>query len=133
MTKPSADKPSGQPLGLPLNDGLGAAAPERADFEAWISDGGKFPQAAGRDQRGEYRLLQAYSAWKAWRAASAAQRARTADLCGNLAAISWAEWDASADPAEQGKALALEHVAALLAEPNAEFTGIGRNGATNDH
>lgn len=101
------------------HDGLGAADQERAAFEAWISDGGRFPQAAARDQRGEYRLLQAYSAWKAWQAASAAQRARTADLCGNMAAISWAEWDAKADPIDQGKALALEHVAALLAEPNA--------------
>ena len=53
----------------------------------------------------------------------AAERKRWADLCGDLAAISWAEWDERADPRDQGKALALERVAALLAEPNAELTG----------
>ena len=109
--------------GSALSEGLGSADPERADFEAWISDDGKFPQAAGRDERGEYRLLQAYSAWKAWQAASAAQRARTADLCGNMAAVAWAEWDERADPADQGKAMALEHLAELLAEPNARLSG----------
>ena len=30
MTKPSADNPGGQPLGLPLNDGLGVTAPDYA-------------------------------------------------------------------------------------------------------
>lgn len=44
--------------------------------------------------------------------------ARIADMLGNMAAISWAEWDEKADPIDQGKALALEHAAALLEGPN---------------
>ena len=31
MTKPNEDSPSGQPLWLPLNDGLGPSQPERDD------------------------------------------------------------------------------------------------------
>lgn len=61
--------------------------------------------------------------------AVAAERARVADMCGDMAAVSWAEWDAKADPADQGKALALEHVAALLEGPNAELTGPRRREA----
>lgn len=49
-------------------------------------------------------------------------QARIADMLGNMAAISWAEWDKKADPIDQGKALALEHAAALLEGPN---VGVG--------
>lgn len=38
MTKPNADKPSGQPLGLPLNDGLGPFAELHAP-ESEFADG----------------------------------------------------------------------------------------------
>ena len=55
--------------------------------------------------------------------AIAAERARIADMCGDMAAVSWAEWDAKADPTDQGKALALEHVAALLEGPNGKVSG----------
>jgi hypothetical protein len=58
----------------------------------------------------------------AWWAARKDQREAIADMCGNMAAVSWAEWDEKADPIDQGKALALEHVAALL-EPNVELSG----------
>lgn len=51
-------------------------------------------------------------------AAVAAERAKIADMCGDMAAVSWAEWDEKADPTDQGWALALEHVAALLEGPN---------------
>jgi hypothetical protein len=51
--------------------------------------------------------------------AVAAERAKIADMCGDMAAVSWAEWDEKADPIDQGKALALEHVAGLLVGPNA--------------
>jgi hypothetical protein len=50
------------------------------------------------------------------------QRARIADMLGDMAAVSWAEWDEKADPIDQGKALALEHAAALIAGPNARLT-----------
>ena len=33
MTKPSADNQSGQPLGLPLNNQLGPAVPDRVFFK----------------------------------------------------------------------------------------------------
>ena len=42
------------------------------------------------------------------------EREKWADTLLNMAAVSWAEWDTKADPIDQGKALALEHVAGLL-------------------
>jgi hypothetical protein len=50
--------------------------------------------------------------------AEARQRARIADMLGDMAAVSWAEWDEKADPIDQGRALALEHAAALIEGPN---------------
>jgi hypothetical protein len=43
----------------------------REAFEAWFSDGGKYPQACGRAKDGCYLLAQAESSWAAWRSASA--------------------------------------------------------------
>lgn len=57
-------------------------ADERAAFEAWESDNGKWPKAIERDAVGRYKLMQASSAWIVWqaRAALAAQPARVAML-----------------------------------------------------
>lgn len=41
-------------------------------------------------------------------------RQRWASIFLDMAAVSWDEWDKKADPIDQGKALALEHVAGLL-------------------
>jgi hypothetical protein len=38
MTKPSADNPNGQPLGLPLNDGLGAVPEARCGCRACLRE-----------------------------------------------------------------------------------------------
>jgi hypothetical protein len=43
----------------------------REAFEAWFSDGGKYPQACGRANDGCYLLAHAESSWTAWQAASA--------------------------------------------------------------
>ena len=42
------------------------------------------------------------------------ERARIADMCGNMASSSWAACAETADATDRGRALALEHVAALL-------------------
>lgn len=42
----------------------------RAEFEAWMSDGGEFPKAVQRSADGQgYLLMIAQSAWVAWQAA----------------------------------------------------------------
>ena len=46
---------------------------ERADFEAFMSDNGKFPQAIERDTNGNYILMQAASSWDVWQARAALQ------------------------------------------------------------
>lgn len=49
---------------------------ERAEFEAWASDNGKWPKAIERDSKGDYLLLQTATGWmwwqEAWQAASRA-------------------------------------------------------------
>lgn len=44
----------------------------REAFEAWYSDGGKWPKAVERSASGAYVLAVAEISWKAWRAAWAA-------------------------------------------------------------
>lgn len=41
---------------------------QRARFERWFSDQGKWPQAVERSGEG-YRLMQAQDAWRTWQAA----------------------------------------------------------------
>lgn len=62
---------SSKPAQVGSNEGLGLV-PERAAFEAWFSDGGKWPEAVRRSGEG-YMLAAAQSAWTAWKAAWAAR------------------------------------------------------------
>lgn len=48
--------------------------PERAAFEAWQSDSGRWPQAVERYGEG-YKLAQTHAAWVAWHGAWAASAA----------------------------------------------------------
>lgn len=43
----------------------------REKFEAWFSDGGKWPQAIERSRDG-YKLITAQNGWEAWQACTAA-------------------------------------------------------------
>lgn len=58
--------------------------PERAAFERWCGEDGRWPQAIERNGNG-YKLMSTHSAWMAWRAcwpqAQAAERERCAKLC----------------------------------------------------
>lgn len=105
-------EPDSEPLRVPLSEKLGLA-PERDGQPRLMTIIG-----GANDETGHW-----YSP-AAVREMLTTERNRWADLCGNLAAISWAEWDERADPIDRGKALALERVAALLTEgPNAELRG----------
>lgn len=42
---------------------------EREAFEAWASEGGKWPKAVERESIGNYKLQQTSSAWRTWQAA----------------------------------------------------------------
>lgn len=44
---------------------------ERPLFEAWYSEGGKFPRATERGSGGEYLLQQAHTSWIVWKARAA--------------------------------------------------------------
>lgn len=46
----------------------GQGVDERAAFEKWMSDDGKWPQAVERSANGGYKLLQAANAWNVWQA-----------------------------------------------------------------
>jgi hypothetical protein len=76
------DKVAG-PDGSALSERLGLA-PERAAFEAWQSDNGRWPKAVERDGEG-YRLAASHAAWTAWRAgwvrAEKMARERCARIC----------------------------------------------------
>jgi hypothetical protein len=48
----------------------------------------------------------------------AAERERCADLCDRAAAAAWSAWDAIADPADQGRALEAEALAAEIRGPD---------------
>lgn len=58
------------PVGSPVDRGVGRLEPERAAFEAWFSENGKWPAAVQRSGDG-YMLASAQSAWTAWQAAAA--------------------------------------------------------------
>ncbi len=60
-------------LASPLTEGLGLE-PERAAFEAWFSEGGKWP-AAVRRSGDAYVLAAAQAAWTAYKAAWDCQQA----------------------------------------------------------
>ena len=57
-------------VGTPVERPVGRLEPERAAFEAWFSNGGKWPAAVQRSGDG-YMLAAAQSAWNAWQAADA--------------------------------------------------------------
>lgn len=62
---------------------------------------------------------QLYECWgaavRAYAAAAvSAERERIADICMRAADRLWIEWDAKADQLDQGKAIALEELAAML-------------------
>jgi len=60
-----------------MND---TAAPQgdgdRAAFEAFMSDGGRFPKSVERALSGAYVLMTAQIRWETWQAALAAERAK---------------------------------------------------------
>lgn len=70
----TTEAPSPADRGSESNDLLGLA-PERAAFEAWFSEGGKWPAAVRRSGDG-YRLAAAHSAWNAYKAAWDCQQAK---------------------------------------------------------
>jgi aminoglycoside N3'-acetyltransferase len=51
----------------------------RERFEAWYSDGGKWPRAI-ECNGGAYKLAQTQSAWEAWQAAEASREKEIAEL-----------------------------------------------------
>ena len=55
---------------------VGRLVPERAAFEAWFSENGKWPAAVQRSGDG-YMLASAQSAWTAWQAADARWQRRS--------------------------------------------------------
>jgi hypothetical protein len=61
--------------------------------------------------------------------AEAQLRARIAYMLSSMADFSWDEWDEKANPIDQGKALALEHAAAMLEWPNVL---VSRQGGDDD-
>lgn len=68
------------PAGLGCNEGLGLE-PERAAFEAWFSDQGRYPEAIERSGNG-YKLMGTHSAWFAWKACWPLARAAERERCG---------------------------------------------------
>lgn len=69
-----------------LDEGRAQAAPaavavpdERAAFEDWMSEGGKFPRAIERAAGGGYKLMSAASYWEAWKARAALAATPAAD------------------------------------------------------
>ncbi len=72
----STDNANAARRGSESNDLLGLA-PERAAFEAWFGEDGKWPSAVRRSGEG-YTLAAAQSAWVAWRAAWATSTNRCA-------------------------------------------------------
>lgn len=59
---------TGTPGKVALTEGLGLV-PERAAFETWFSEDGKWPASVRRSGDG-YMLAAAQSAWTAWQAAT---------------------------------------------------------------
>lgn len=53
---------------------------ERPLFEAWYSEGGKFPHATERGSGGEYLLQQAHTSWSGWKARAALCASPTAGV-----------------------------------------------------
>lgn len=78
-TKPDASEPVAGPVEIPVRP----VDPERAAFERWFGEDGRWPQAIERSGNG-YKLMGAHSAWVAWRAcwpqAQAAERERCARI-----------------------------------------------------
>lgn len=68
-------------VGARPEPGVRPAEPERAAFERWVTDDGKWPQAALRTVGGGYSLMIAHTQWTAWRAGSLAERERWIALC----------------------------------------------------
>lgn len=48
---------------------------ERATFERFMSDNGRFPEAVERNSDGSYVLMQAASSWHVWQARAAIAKA----------------------------------------------------------
>ena len=81
QTTEATDEPQAGPAVVaPVDQGVRPAAdPVRSAFEAWVTDGGKWPQAAMRTVGGAYSLMVAHTQWTAWKAGSEAERARLLD------------------------------------------------------
>jgi hypothetical protein len=77
------------PLDAPVRPDADAI---RAAFEAWVTDGGKWPQAATRSAEGGYSLMVAHTQWGAWQAGAAAERIRWQKWACRM------EWDNVNDP-----------------------------------
>jgi len=69
-TDRSETAPAGGP---PLDCGVGPLDKVRADFEAWASDCGQWPQAVERSGDG-YKMMNTHLRWTAWQACSVAAR-----------------------------------------------------------
>jgi len=96
-------------VGAQPEPGVRPAEPEREAFERWVTDDGKWPQAALRTVGGGYSRMIAHTQWTAWRAASLAERERCAKLCEQeICNCCWGE-DAQA---------AAEHLAEVIRGPN---------------
>lgn len=67
----------------------------RAQFEHWMSDEGKSPDAIKRGRDGLYKYAPAVSAWITWMAAAKAEREACAKACEAL-------WREEADAAANG-------------------------------
>jgi hypothetical protein len=101
----------------PVNEGT-----ERADFEHWFSDGGKWPAAVER--RGdEYMLAAAQTAWGTWQAARAdllaAAPVAIMDTRTELGLCAPTEADFPALYALQGRRVALVDLGEADKRPNA--------------
>lgn len=70
MSQPVRNADELPAVGTPVERPVGRMEPERAAFEAWFSEGGKWPAAVRRSGDG-YMLAAAQSAWTAWQAADA--------------------------------------------------------------
>ena len=57
----------------------------REEFEAWVTDFGKWPQASERSKvDGSYRMIDTYSKWLAWQASREALVIQFPYVCGEL-------------------------------------------------
>jgi hypothetical protein len=85
MTQREQETPA---VGSQVDRGVRPADPERAAFEDWQSDSGRWPKAVERAGEG-YKLAASHAAWTAWRAGWV--RARNAERERYMAALQEAD------------------------------------------